>query len=51
MIYPQYISNDGYLDHSYSYRGYPARPVLYLNSNVYVVSGSGNEADPYIIGI
>ena len=31
--------------------GYGVRPVLYLNSSVYVIDGNGSQADPYIIGI
>ena len=45
------VSNYGDLSHNYSYSGYAARPALYLKSNVYVVSGSGSESDPYIIGM
>ena len=32
-------------------RGYLARPVLYLDSSVYVIDGNGTIADPYIIGM
>lgn len=32
-------------------RGYSARPVLYLDSNVYVIDGNGSISDPYIIGM
>ena len=32
-------------------RGYLARPVLYLDSSVYVIDGNGTMADPYIIGM
>ena len=31
--------------------GYSTRPVLYLDSNVYVVSGDGSEANPYVLGM
>ena len=31
--------------------GFAARPVLYLKSNVYVVSGTGTKVDPYRIGM
>ena len=48
---PLPVSYYGYLRNYYSYNGYAARPVLYLKSNVYVVSGSGSESDPYIIGM
>ena len=31
--------------------GYSARPVLYLDSSVYVIDGNGSVSDPYIIGM
>ena len=31
--------------------GYAARPVLYLDSSVYVIDGTGTQSDPYIIGM
>lgn len=31
--------------------GYTVRPVLYLKSDVYVVSGTGTQVDPYRIGM
>ena len=31
--------------------GFSARPVLYLDSSVYVIDGNGTMADPYIIGM
>ena len=40
----------GYLTTSHS-GGYSIRPVLYLKSNVYVVSGTGSKVDPYRLGI
>ena len=44
---------NGYL-YSYSNsanNGYAARPVLYLDSSVYVIDGTGTQSDPYIIGM
>ena len=32
-----------------SYYGFAVRPVLYLKSNVYVISGDGSEGNPYKI--
>ena len=49
--YPLRVNYSGYLDYLNSWYGYAARPALYLKSNVYVVSGSGSEAEPYIIGM
>ena len=43
--------NLGGLRDSDAYRGFAARPVLYLKSNVYVVSGTGSKVDPYRIGM
>ena len=31
--------------------GNSARPVLYLDSSVYVIDGNGSQSDPYIIGM
>ena len=36
-------------DNSNAYNGYAVRPVLYLKSNVYVISGDGSEGNPYKI--
>ena len=53
-------SNSSYVFHLYSYGtlynyyaiiGYAARPVLYLDSSVYVVDGNGSMSDPYQIGM
>ncbi len=41
----------GYLDRYSAYNGYAARPVLYLDSSVYVIDGTGTQSDPYIIGM
>ena len=41
----------GYLYSYYADRSFAARPVLYLDSGVYVVDGSGTMFDPYIIGM
>ena len=46
-----YLLYLGYLGSLNPYNGFGARPVLYLNSNVYVVDGSGTMSDPYIIGM
>ena len=47
---PVYVSVYGGLlnDRDASY-GYAVRPVLYLKSNVYVISGDGSESNPYKI--
>ena len=42
---------DGYLNRPRASYGYAARPVLYLKSNVYVVSGKGTKVNPYRIGM
>ena len=46
---PVYVSYRGGLGHSIAYNGYAVRPVLYLKSNVYVISGDGSEGNPYKI--
>ena len=41
--------NGGLNGNTSAYVGYAVRPVLYLKSNVYVVSGDGSEGNPYKI--
>ena len=46
------VDSDGYLfNYYFADFGYAARPVLYLDSNVYVIDGNGTQSDPYIIGM
>ena len=45
------VYSSGYVISYVAYFGYSVRPVLYLDSSVYVVNGSGTESDPYILGI
>ncbi len=47
--YPVYVYSAGGLDYGNAYVGYAVRPVLYLKSNVYVISGDGSEGNPYKI--
>lgn len=48
--YPVYFRDFGGLyGLSHAYYGYAVRPVLYLKSNVYVISGDGSEGNPYKI--
>jgi len=49
--YPLYAYGGGYLGNASASNGYSIRPVLYLKSNVYVVSGTGTKVDPYRIGM
>ena len=46
-----YLHYYGYLSNYSAYNGYVVRPVLYLDSSVYVIDGNGSMADPYIIGM
>ena len=46
-----YMSSNGALSSDYASIGSAARPVLYLDSGVYMVDGSGTISDPYIIGM
>ena len=46
-----YVDNYGNLDPNSANRGSAARPVLYLDSSVYVIDGTGTQSDPYIIGM
>ena len=45
------LNLSGSLAYPYAYRGYSVRPVLYLDSSVYVIDGNGSVSDPYIIGM
>ena len=45
------VTDRGYLTYGRADDGYAARPVLYLDSNVYVLDGDGSQSDPYIIGM
>ena len=49
--YVFFVSNNGYLYSNNANFGYAARPVLYLDSSVYVIDGTGTQSDPYIIGM
>jgi len=46
---PVGVSAYGGLSNYHAYYGYAVRPVLYLKSNVYVISGDGSEGNPYKI--
>ena len=46
---PVNVNYSGGLSNYYAYYGYAVRPVLYLKSNVYVISGDGSEGNPYKI--
>ena len=45
------VISDGTLTSISANNGYSARPVLYLDSSVYVIDGNGTMSDPYIIGM
>ena len=49
--YPLRVEYLGSLDYSSASLGSSIRPVLYLKSSVYVVSGTGSKVDPYRIGM
>ena len=48
-----YINVDGliYKNGSTGQFNYLVRPVVYLDSNIFVIEGTGTESDPYIIGM
>ena len=45
------LNNRGQVTTSNAYNGNAVRPVLYLDSSVYVIDGNGSVSDPYIIGM
>ena len=47
-----YLSDDGSLYYAYNaYGGYNSRPVLYLDSSVFLYDGDGSLENPYIVGM
>ena len=49
--YVFFVYSSGFLNSNRARNGYSARPVLYLDSSVYVIDGNGSQSDPYIIGM
>jgi len=41
----------GIVEYGNIYTAYTVRPVVYLDSNIFIISGTGTESDPYIIGM
>ena len=46
-----YIGKSSYIGTKRAFPAGDTRPVLYLDSSVYVIDGNGSQADPYIIGM
>ena len=46
---PVHVNYFGGLNYVIASNGFAVRPVLYLKSNVYVISGDGSEGNPYKI--
>ena len=51
VSYAVYIPDRGYASGNSVFTGEAARPVLYLDSSVEVVSGTGSKTDPYYISL
>ena len=49
--YVFYVVSSAYLSFSNVDSGSAVRPTAYLKSSVYIVSGDGSEANPYVLGI
>ena len=45
------VTGNGVMTTGVANYGDVARPVLYLDSSVYVIDGTGTQSDPYIIGM
>ena len=45
------VNDSGILNNNNADNGNAVRPVLYLDSSVYVIDGNGSISDPYIIGM
>ena len=50
LVFNLYSNGNLYLS-DFVDAGYAVRPVLYLDSSVYVIDGNGTMLDPYIIGM
>ena len=50
-IYALFIADTGVLTENNAHYGYAVRPVVYLDSSVYIVSGDGSITNPYQIGM
>ena len=50
-LYSLHLGKITYGTMSYTRNGLATKPVLYLNSSVYVIDGDGSQSDPYIIGM
>ena len=46
-----YLGSLSLISNGRTNNGLATRPVLYLDSNVYVLDGDGSQSDPYIIGM
>ena len=46
-----FVYDLGFLNYNDAYRGYAARPVFYLESNVEISGGSGTSSDPYRLAV
>ena len=51
LYYVFYVHSISHLSRNVARYSYSARPVLYLDSSVYVIDGNGSQSDPYIIGM
>ena len=49
--YVFFVNYNGSLSSHHASNGNAVRPVLYLDSSVYVMDGNGSVSDPYIIGM
>ncbi len=46
-----FVNNICQVSHGYSYNANGARPTVHLKSTVKILSGSGTELDPYVVGL
>ena len=50
-IHVFYVSEYAYVDYYFASLGFGARPVLYLNSNVYITGGDGSINNPFQVSL
>ena len=50
-VYAIFIADTGALTENNAHYGYAVRPVVYLDTSVYIISGDGTINNPYQIGM
>ena len=46
-----FVNDDGYASSGSVFGGYSVRPVLYLDTDIQIISGDGTSDSPYVLGV